>query len=282
MINLDGLEGFDNLEDLNKELQKRANAYNESGVDDFDSLTPLQMRELQIFPGGEGPLILNKLSEKQLKKCPLLMQVRFLIDKMKGGEELKLTKTGALPTKLVKEIYGLGYLKNEAVEKGTSKLYKESEVIEINITRVLLEISSLIKKKNGKLSLTKIGEKHADDGNFILKEILSILFHKLSWAYYDGFDSDAIGGVNPAFSLFLLKKYGSKKRYAYFYAGMYFQAFPQLMEEGDYSFRCYSLRTFERYFKFMGFVKVVKEDYLSPADVKNTEFFDQLFSLESK
>ncbi len=47
MINLDDLEGFDNLEDLNKELQKRANAHNNSGLDDFDGLTPMQMGALQ-------------------------------------------------------------------------------------------------------------------------------------------------------------------------------------------------------------------------------------------
>ncbi|CAL67524.1 hypothetical protein [Christiangramia forsetii] len=280
MINLDDLEGFDNLEDLNKEFQKRVNAHNESGVDDFDGLTPMQMGALQIFPEGAGPLNLNKLSEVELKECPLLVKVRLLIDKMKGGKELKLTKTGALSTKLVKEIYALRLLKNEGIENGITKLYKESDAEEISITRILLEISSLAKKRNGKLSLTKTGEKHAEDGNYILKEILSVLFYKFNWGYYDGYDSEAIGRINPAFSLFLLKKYGSEMRSPYFYAGMYFQAFPQLMEEGDRSFRCYSLRTFQRYFRFMGFVQVKREDYLSPHDVKKTEFFEKLFSID--
>lgn len=282
MINLDGLEGFDNLEDLNKELQKRATAYNNAGLDSFDGLTPVQMGALQNFPEGAGPLILNKLSEAELEKCPLLVQVRFLIQKMKGGKEVQLTKTGALSTKLVKEIYELGLLKNEGIKAGIIKLYKESDAEEISITRILLEISSLVKKRNGKLSLTKTGEKHANDGNFALKEILTVLFHKFNWGYYDGYDSGAIGRINPAFSLLLLKKYGSEMRSAYFYAGKYFEAFPQLMEEGDRSFRCYSLRTFERYFRFMGFVQVEKEDYSSPAEVKKSKFFDKLFTLESK
>lgn len=280
MINLDDLEGFDNLEDIKKELQNRLNARNDSGLEDFDGLTPLQMGELQNFPEGAGPLILNKLSEEELKKCPLLMQVRLLIDKMKGGGKIQLTKTGALSTKLVKEIYDLGCLKNEGVEKGIIKLYKESEVPEINITRILLEISSLVKKRNGKLSLTKIGEKHTEDGNFILKELLTGLLYKFNWGYYDGYNSEAIGVINPGFSLFLLKKYGGEKRSAYFYAGKYFEAFPQLMEEEESPFRCYALRTFERYFKFMGLVKVEKEDFLSPADIQKTDFSDKLFSLE--
>ena len=281
MINLDGLEGFDNLEDLNKELQKRANAYNERGLDDFDGLTPTQMEALQNFPESAGALILNKLSEAELKNCPLLVQIRLLIDKMKGRKQLELTKTGALSTKLVKEIYELGLLKNEGIEAGITKLYKESDAQEISITRILLEISSLAKKRDGKLSLTKTGEKHADDGNFILKEILRVLFNKFNWGYYDGFDSQAIGRITPAFSLFLLKKYGGEKRASYFYAGKYFMAFPQLMEEDELSFRCYSLRSFERYFKFMGFVKVEKNDFLTPADIQKTKFFDKLFRLEA-
>ncbi|WP_373059352.1 hypothetical protein [Zunongwangia sp. H14] len=280
MINLDGLEGFDNLEDLNRELQKRVNAHNKSSIEDFENLAPGQMRALQNFPTEEGPLLMNKLSETHLENCPLLVQVRLLIDKMKGGKEIKLTKTGALPVKLVKEIYALGCLKNEWVEKGISKLYRESDAEEVSITRIILEISVLAKKRNGKLSLTKTGEKYADDANFILQEILNVLWYKFNWAYYDRYESEAIGRVNPAFSLLLLKKYGDKERDSHFYAKKYFRAFPQLLEQRESSFSCYALRTFDRYFRFMGFVNVEKTGILEPSILKKTEFFDQLFSLE--
>ncbi len=280
MINLDGLEGFDNLEDLNKELQKRASAHNKRGLADFDGLSPEQMAALQNFPLSNGPLAMNKLSEKELKKCPLLMQVRFLIDKMKAEGEVKLTKTDALPPKLAQEIYGLGHLKDDFIENGLGKLNKEGDVKEIQLTRILLENSSLVKKRKGKLSLTKIGEKHANDGNFILQEILRILLHKFNWSYYDGFDSETIGQVNTGFSLFLLKKYGSEKRNGDFYAEKYFKAFPWFMEEGERSFRCYTLRTFQRYFKFIGFVDMDERKILEPVFLKKTAFFDQLLSLE--
>ncbi|CAM3458958.1 hypothetical protein [Aequorivita lipolytica] len=282
MINLDNLENFDNLNDLNKELQRRANIYNENGVDYFEGLSPTEMQQLHYhFPTGESPLVINKLSEEQLKDCPLLMQLRFLIDKMKGGKELKLTKTGALPTKLVKEIYDLGYLKNEMIEKGIGKLYKEDDAQEISITRILLQISNLAKKKNGTLSLTKKGEKYAADGNVILKEILTVLFTKFNWAYYDGYESETIGQINPAFSLFLLKKYGVDKRSVNFYAEKYFNAFPQLKSEDNVDFRCYATRTFDRYFYFMGFIKKEKKDFLGPIELEKTKFFDQLFSEKS-
>lgn len=280
MINLEDLGDFDNLEDLNRELQKRMKIHNQSGVEDFNGLSPEQMHELQQnFPMQKSILMMNELTEKQLKECPLLVQVRLLIDKMKGGKVIKLTKTGSLPTKLVKDIYALSALKNDSIEKGITKLTKERDAEEISITRILLEISSLVKKRNGQFSLTRKGEKNADDGNFILKEILIVLFHKFNWAYFDGYGSEAVGRVNPAFSLFLLKKYGTEKRSSFFYAEKYFKAFPQLLEQKESSFRCYALRTFERYFKFIGLVDIEKNGILDPAYLKKTAFLDQLFTL---
>lgn len=280
MINLEDLEGFKSLEEINKELKKRANAHNSAAKKDFEGLSPEQMAQLEYnFPSGASPLTMNELKENQLEKCPLLMQVRFLIDNMKGGKELKLTKTGALSGKLVKEIYSLGHLKNQMIEEGISKLNKESDAMEISITRILLEMSSLAKKRNGKLSLTKKGEKHADDGNVILREILTVLLKKFNWAYYDRYESESIGRVNPAFSLLLLKKYGSDKRAAEFYSQKYFKAFPWFAEGGGNLYQCYELRTFERYFHFMGFVQVEQKHFLGPVNLKKTVFFDQLFSI---
>lgn len=279
MIDLSNLEGFDNLDDLKKAIQKRVNNHNLGPMDDFDGLSPEEMLLLERdFPGGKSKLVMKKVPENILEKCPLLVQVRFLIDKLKGGNEIKLTKTGALPTKLVKEIYGLGALKNEWIEKGLSNLNKEGDAVEINITRIILELSSLAKKRKGKLSLTKDGERHADDGNFILEEILELLFFKFNWAYYDGYKSEVIGRINPAFSLFLLKKYGKEKKDSHFYAEKYFKAFPQLLVDGENSFRCYGWRTFELYFRFMGFVEIEKERIFDPLKVKKTKLVDQLFA----
>ncbi|MGB3345191.1 MAG: hypothetical protein WBA61_14880 [Aequorivita sp.] len=282
-INLDDLGNFDNLEDLQKALELRMRQHNSSALPAFEGLSPEQMYELQVnFPNTEdkGPLVMNRLSEAQLQQCPLLMQVRFIMEKMRDGKSLQLTKTGALSTALVKEIYALGHLKNYFIENGLGKVYKERDIMEINITRHLLELSSLVKKRYGKLSLTKTGEKHLDDGNFILWKLMSCLFHKFNWGYYDGYESENIGQVIPSFSLYLLKKYGDQERESGFYAEKYFLAFPQL--GGTITdFRCYDTRTFMRYFKFMGFVEVTESDKLmGPSRVKKTTFLEELLSVK--
>src|SRR5690554_5243381 len=207
-INLDTLGDFDNLEDLQKALEKRIQEHNSDALSAFDGLSPEQMGMLQyelLRDNDDSPLIINRLSEEQLKQCPLLLQFRFLMDKMRDGKSLQLTKTGALSIALVKELYSQGHLKNKWIESGISKLYKEGYIIEIHITRALLETSSLAKKRNGKLSLTKKGEKYLDDSNLILHEVLKCLFYKFNWGYYDGYESEAIGNVIPGFSLYLLK-----------------------------------------------------------------------------
>lgn len=281
-MNLDDLEDFENLEDLRIELENRITTHNQKGLKDFDGLSPLQMGALQHdFLTGESELSINMLTEEELKGCPLLMQIRFLIDLMQDGKGLKLTKTGALSTKVVKEIYNLKFLKNEHIERGITKLYKEDDAPEISITRILLQISSLTIKRKGNLYLTKKGEKYTNDGNMILKEILRVLIEKFNWGYFDGYKSDAIGFLNPGFSLFLLKKYGDKKRSVNFYAEKYFRAFPQLEEDNENAYRCYALQTFNRYFYFMGFIKKEEIGFSIPINIEKTEFFDKLFSMKS-
>lgn len=208
------------------------------------------------------------------------MQARFIIEKMRGGKSQPLTKTGALSTAVVKEIYALGHLKNYFIEQRIAKVYNESNIIEINITRILLELSGLVKKRHGKLTLTKTGEKYLDDGNFILRKMMYSLFYKFNWGYYDNYESENIGQVIPGFSLYLIKKYGEQERSSSFYAEKYFNAFPQLGRTSE-DYRCYDSRNFKRYFKFMGFVEVTQQDTLiGPSSVKKTNFLDELFSIK--
>lgn len=281
MIDLNNLDGFDNMEELQKELNKRMIAHNSKPIDDFDGLSPEEMATLQHrFPNSKTPLGIRKLSEKELEQCPILMQVRYLIDKMKGGKHIELTKTGALRPALAKEIYALGYIKDEWIEEGISKFVKEGDVYNLSLTRILLQISSLAKKRNDKLSLTKKGEKLAEDGNAILNELIYTLIYKFNWAYGDGYDSEDIGKVNPGYSFYLLKKYGDKEQNAEFYAALYFKALPMLlMGDEKTSYYCYISRTFRTFFKYFGFIEIKEKiKWSDPFILKKTPFFDALFS----
>lgn len=282
MINFDDLKDINSLEDLEREMLKRIHTHNTSPIANFEGLTPEEMASLQNnFPNNDAPLQMNTLTKSQLKACGLLQQVLFLMAKMKGGKTLKLTKTGALSTATVKEVYELGFLKNEMIEMGITKLYKEESAIEIVLTRILLQISSLVKKRKGMMSLTKLGEKYADDDNYILREILTLLFYQFNWAYFDGYTSERIGQLNSAYTLFLVLKYGDEERSAQFYAAKYFDAFPHLKSDDTNPYSCYELRTFKRYFRMMGFVNVEKKSFSELDTIRKTPFIDQLFTLKT-
>lgn|SRR5699024_1960468 len=273
------MSDLNNLDDLRKKLERRIKAQSEEITENFEGLSPVEMKALHYdFPDKQSPITLNTLPDKELKQCPLLMQVRFLINIMKEKNTLQLTKTGALKTKLVKDVYALGYLKSEWIEDGRKKLYKESDAPTISITRILLELSSLTKKRHGKLSLTRKGEILANDNNAILKELISVMFRKFNWGYFDGFKSDNIGAVNPAFSLYLLKKYGGENRNTDFYADRYFKAFPMLFMDDKNPYRCYAVRTFERYFRYLGLLKLQKRKASNPYIIQKTPFLDTLIS----
>jgi len=61
--------------------------------------------------------------------------------------ELKLTKPGYLPPKIVKDIYAQGFLKDKIIEFGISKLSKELDSMTIGLTKNLFEMTGLGKKK---------------------------------------------------------------------------------------------------------------------------------------
>jgi hypothetical protein len=131
-----------------------------------------------------------------------------LIDK---NGEIKLTSKGFLPTKIVSELYQQGFLKENHIEKGFSKLYKETDSMTVNISRILIELAGLTKKRNGKLSLTKTATKILSDNYELLRLILVTFATKFNWAYYDGYGENQIGQLGYGFTLTLLSKYGKEK-----------------------------------------------------------------------
>jgi len=50
-------------------------------------------------------------------------------------------------------------MKEEYIEKGILKLYKETDSMSVNLSRILIELAGLIKKRKGKISLTKTEKK---------------------------------------------------------------------------------------------------------------------------
>ncbi len=271
------------LKDIQRHIDQVMNEQNNRSISEFEGYSPFEMHQILHFTfGKDSPIQLQKLTDSNYKKIPILNQIKYLTDLIDKTGEIKLTKMGFLPTKMVSAIYEQGFLKEEHIEKGISKLYKETDSLTIHLTRILIELGGLVKKRNGKLSLTKSSKKILGDNYELLRLILMTFATKFNWAYNDGYGENQIGQLGYGFSLILLSKYGKEKRLDSFYAERYFKAYPQLLESVEpvygtlekYTTNCYSVRTFERFLDYFGLINIEEEGkgldsirYISKTDI---------------
>lgn len=279
------------LGDIQKHIDKVMNEQNNQAMPKFEGYSPFEMHHILHFPfGSNSPISIQKLAESDYKEIPMLNQMKYFLDLIKNSSEIKLTAKGFLPTKIVKDIYDQEFLEEVRITSRKSQLYKERDSMTVNLTRLLAELSGLIKKRNGKLSLTKNGEKISFDSFRLFDLILKTMTGKFNWSYYDGYGDNQIGQLAFGFSIILLHKYGEINRLDEFYAEKYFNAFPALIElkSPSYfetpersSFRCYSLRTFDRFLDYFGLIKIetVGEKWDPDKYITKSDLFDKLIKV---
>ncbi len=281
---------MESLEELQKHIDQIMNEQNNRGIPEFEGYSPIDMQYILYDTFGEkSPIQLLKLSELNYNNIPILNQIKYLLQLIDKKGELKLTTKGYLPTKVVSEIYNQKFIKDEMIESGISKLYKETDSMSINLTRILSELSGTVKKRNKKLSLTKKGKAELNNNHKLLKSIFKAFGTKFNWAYYDGYGDNQIGQLGFGFSLILISKYGSEKKPDYFYSNKYLSAFPMLIEQVEpsqfetnekHASECYSLRTFDRFLNYFGLIKIESENkWDSEKFIMKTELYDKLIKV---
>ncbi len=278
------------IEEIQKYFNKKMQDRNNQGLPDFEGYSPMEMQFIlyNTFEAN-SPIQLMNVNDSDYERIPILNQVKYLLRIIEEQEELKLTNKGFLPTKIVSELYKQGFIRDELIESGISKLYKETDCKTINLTRILIEISGIVKKRYNKLSLTKTGKSIINNDFKLLLLIFKTFGTKFNWAYYDGYGQNNIGQLGFGFTLMLLSKYGTEKRIDKFYSDKYFMAFPQLIDEisesrfgtkPEKAGRCYSIRIFDRFLDYFGLIKIEKES-IWDADkfITKTELFDRIIKV---
>jgi len=221
-------------------------------------------------------------NDNDISDIPLIKQIRFFINQVDRSKGIKLTKAGNLPPLIIKELYQQEILKDYAIDHGITKLSKETDCNVIVLTRILCELSGLIKKRNGILTATK----KADDivgSNKLLPLIFSMFTEKFSWAFFDGYQNDSIGQFGWGYSLALISQHGDISRNSKYYAEKYFEAYPHLLTLKSYdgaidaNYSCYSVRTFDRFLEYFGFTETTEKEMLN-SFVKKTDLFDKFIS----
>lgn len=255
---------------------------NNTPLDDFLGLSPTEVHHLLYDTFGDKSLVqlLDDIDEKTLDQIPLFRIVEDYLKILQRDKHIKLTPLGALPKKVMVELYDKRYLLEYLVENGISKLWREDDSISIRSARLAAELAGLVRKVNGKLMLTKTAIKLLESNNRlqIFKQFFQAFTDKFLWSYNDGYPEQPIGQVGWAFSVIMLDKFGDQPKSVDFYADKYLRAFPEFItffrpsyltpEQQFYS--CYGVRTFERFFLWFGFVTVDRKEKFS--DLENDKF----------
>jgi hypothetical protein len=289
---------MDPLDEIRRQIEASMIIHNTSPVEDFEGLSPADMRYILYDPFSiDSPFKLKKtIPDNILDQIPMFIQVEYLLKRINNLGEIKLTSTGSLPTQIVKELYNQGFIKDYGIEKGYTKLFGEASCLPVHLTRIIVELSAFAKKKKGKLSLTntwknKLISKNRQD---IFFQLFSSYSQKFNWSYLDSYPSQQTGQLGFAFSLFLISKYGDIEQHDSFYSEKYLKAFPKLsldFKTGYFNDNvnrhfhdCYSYRTFDRFLEYFNMIDSRTEGKFftdKKKFIKKTAFFNEIFDFEN-
>ena len=269
--------------------------WNNTPVDDLLGLSPAEIHYLLYDTFGDKSLVQfrDDIDDKTLDQIPLFRIVEDHLKIIQRDKYIKLTPLGALPKKVMVELYDKRFLLDEHIESRITKLWKEDDCIAIRSARLTAEFAGLVKKVSGKLTLTKTASKLLETNNRlqIFRKFFQAFTDKFLWSYNDGYPEQPIGQLGWAFTLFMLDKFGDQSENIDFYADKYLRAFPKLISffRPNYStperqfFSCYGVRTFDRFFLWFGFVTVDKQKVfidLETDKFKRTDLVKRIFKID--
>lgn len=260
---------------LNLYIRNLAERHNNTPREDFNGLSPLQMHNIIHQPFTDQCVVkLNRLEKDQYESIPLVRQTLFLMNKL-NETEIKLTKLGWLPFKVVTETYRLGQ-PEWLVEEYGAKRYYEDQVGSVGMARIILELLGWIKTRKGILSLTVKGKKALSNIDMAANEILHFSLTEVGLHSFDGYTEVTIGNLGIAFSVWLLNKYGAEWHFGEFYIEQYQKAFD--LPGNDYA---YETRILKRLFYWLGIVEHRLNKQVGPPfeyEYKSTDLLPMIFS----
>jgi hypothetical protein len=234
----------------------------------------------------------HEVNNDTLDQIPFLRLTEELLHIIEREGFLKLTaKLGALPRKVIQELYSKKFITEEFIESGAVRLLSESDSTALLSLHQNTVLSRLVTVKRGKMTLSKDGKKLLQSRN------RSDLFHRLfqtftlryGWASADGYADFPIAQLGWGFSIYLLLRFGHEPRPVSFYAEKYLKAFPAMLKHirpiipnsslVDF-IDCYETRTYHRFLEWFGMIRYISrgpfferhEAIIAPTDVLTRVF----------
>ena len=170
----------------------------------------------------------NFLFEESMD-APLLKGVEILLESIEP-KGLKLTPSGYLPTKVVKEIMLNAHTKLEEIFLKEEKRFYEAENLSASMARVVAQNLSLIRVQKGKLYLTKKGEQFLKLTPTQRYIVLFADMFRLNLAYFDYMEEALCVYGASVVMLQLLRDKQRQFRDVEVYVQLLFADYPQIQE----------------------------------------------------
>ncbi|MBK9014558.1 MAG: hypothetical protein IPM82_11010 [Saprospiraceae bacterium] len=130
---------------------------------------------------------------------------------------------------MVHQLYNHRIFTDKYIDEGTIKLLSEEDFFPIHLSHILCDMAGLVKKRLGKLSLTKSGEQTLKDDAALYQTLLKAYCEKFNWSYTT-YDEEQVGQYGWATVLCQLLTFGDEERSAEDYARAYLADFPQMIQ----------------------------------------------------
>lgn len=280
-----------------KQLETEVLLKNSSPIADFENLSATNFHYLlyDTYNKNSPVHFQQHIENKTLDKVSLFRVAEDFIRIIDREKFIKLTPLGALPKKVMVELYDKKYIHDQLIESGITKLWKEQDCIAIMSTKIVTEIAGITKRANGKMTLTKKGTTllKIENRQKFFELFISTFADKFNWGFNDNYPERPIGQIGWTFTIYLLSKFGKSYHKESFYAEKYLKALPVLLKEFENNglssqkeqfTRCYSVRSFERFLEWFAFIEAdrdAKRNWISDLNIKATEILTKVFDIDT-
>jgi len=260
---------FDSVEDLQAITDDFMSRKNRQPQDDFHGLSPEQMYRLLNFPFDSPGLFHFPETLPSEPEAPILTLVQAIAHAT-GDKGLKATAKGNLPQKLCRDA-AHEHRKDMFPDDFHHfiKVNKEDDFAELHVTRIILEMTRLLRKTKGRFYLTRKFHRLVDRSSLtrLYPEIFRTYCREFNWSYWDGYQEIPFIQQSFLFTLSLLSRYGDDWKPTGFYEDCFIQAFPMVLDEvvptawssaEDHVRGCFDHRVLDLFLHFMGLACIEK------------------------
>ena len=258
---------FSSLEEVRSFTDRVMRQRNQASLDDFHGLSPEQMHRILVFPFDSPELVTYAPLVAPDSSAPILTLFGLLAEAI-GEKGLKPTAKGNLPRDVCREAAS-AYWGDEAVREDGRFVHigKEEDFSHLHVTRLVAELSGLIRKSRGCFILGRECRTLLADHGLcgIYPRLLRSYARDFNWAYRDGHPDLGIMQRSFLFTLYLLHLHGGDWQPEVFYEDAFLRAFPRVLSEvapTPYSTpektvrSCYAWRALVNFAVFLGLAEV--------------------------